>query len=103
MFPETIEPLYCPPCLFFSLFGGNAALGGFGVRPLLFTRIDDGSNPVPLPFPMKSLPSATATADGYWPVGMNPRIFDFAAPEFFSVVFPPRAFSESATTATALL
>src|SRR4030081_1728046 len=65
MFPETIDPLYCPPCLFFSLLGGNAALGGFGVRPLLFTRIDEGSNPVPFPFPMKSLPSATATADAH--------------------------------------
>src|SRR5258708_40328741 len=103
MFPETIDPLYWPPWRFFSLLGGNAAFGGFGVRPLLFTRIDDGSNPVPFPFPMKSLPSATATADGYWPVGMNPRIFDFAAPDIFSVVSPPRACSESATTATALL
>src|SRR5260370_30064772 len=65
VFPETIEPLYCPPCLFSSSFGGNAALGGFGVRPLLFTRIDEGSNPLPFPFPTKSLPSATATADGY--------------------------------------
>src|SRR5258708_27546857 len=77
MFPETIEPLYCPPWRFFSLLGGNAALGGFGVRPLLFTRIEEGSNPVPFPFPMKSLPSAKATAEGYWTVGINPRSFDF--------------------------
>src|SRR5258707_13501853 len=103
MFPEPIDPLYWPRCGFFSLFGGNAALGGFGVNPLLFTRIDEDSNPVPFPFPMKSLPSATATADGYWPVGMNPRIFDFEASAVFSVGFSPLAFSERATTATALL
>src|SRR5260370_35436842 len=103
MFQETIEPLYWPPCRFFSLFGGNAALGEFGVNPLLFTRIDEDSNPVPFPFPMKRLPSATATADGYWPVGINPRIFDFAASDIFSAGFPLRAFSERATTATALL
>src|SRR6266699_3847720 len=88
MFPETIEPLYWPPCRFFSLFGGNAALGEFGVNPLLFTRIDEDSNPVPFPFPMKSLPPATATAEGYWPVGMNPRIFDFGASAVFSAGFP---------------
>src|SRR5207302_4405339 len=103
MFPDTIEPLYCPPCLFFTGFGGKAALGGFGVRPLLLTRIEDGSNPVPLPFPMKSLPSATATAEGYCPEGINPRIFDFAASPFVVGDFPPRAFSESDATATASL
>ena len=65
MFPETIEPLYCPPCRFFSSWGGNFAFGGFGVNPLLLTRMEDGSNPVPFPFPTKSLPSATATAEGY--------------------------------------
>src|SRR5437764_14530581 len=103
MFPDTIEPLYCPPWRFFSLFGGNAAFGEFGVNPVLLTRIEDGSNPVPLPFPMKSLPSATATTDGYCPVGINPKIFDFAASPFFIGDPPPRVFSESATTATALL
>ena len=103
MFPETIDPLYCPPCLFFALFAGNPALGGFGVRPLLFTRIEDGSNPVPLPFPTKSLPSATATAEGYWPVGIKPRTFDFATLTILSAFFLPRTLSESSTTATALL
>src|ERR1700730_8579936 len=103
MFPETIDPLYCPPCRSFAWFGGNAALGGFGVRPLLSTRIDDAANPVPLPFPMNSLPSATATDDGYWPVGMNPRIFDFAVSSAFDAACPPRAFSDSVTTAIALL
>src|SRR5258705_362738 len=103
MFPETIEPLYCPPWRFFSLLGGNAALGGFGVRPLLFTRIEDGSNPVPLPFPMKSLPSAKATAEGYWPVGINPRTFDFARLTILSAFFRPRTLSESSKTAMALL
>src|SRR5712692_11010418 len=103
MFPETIAPLYLPPCLFFYGLGGKATFGGLGVRPLLFTRMDDDSNPVPLPFPTKSLPSATATAEGYWPVGMKPRIFDFETSDIFSAVFPPRVFSERATTATALL
>src|SRR5438094_8006051 len=103
MFPDTMEPLYWPPCRFFSLSGGKAALGGFGVNPLLLTRIEDGSNPVPFPLPMKSLPSATATADGYCPVGINPRIFDFADSAIFSADFPPRALSESATSAPALL
>src|SRR6267143_4939481 len=103
MFPETIEPLYWPPCLFFSLLGGNAALGGFGVNPLLLTRIEDGSNPVPLPFPTNSLPSATATAEGYWPVGMNPRTFDFGTLTILSAFFGLRTLSESSTTATALL
>src|SRR5260370_32949547 len=56
MFPVTIEPLYCPPCLFFSLFGGNAAVGGFAVRHLLFTRMDEGSKPVSFRFPMNGLP-----------------------------------------------
>src|SRR5437879_2452478 len=103
MFPETIEPLYWPPWRFFLLLGGNAAFGGLGVRPLSFTCMEEGSNPVPLPLPMKSLPSATATADGYCPVGINPKIFDFAVSEIFSADFPPRAFPERATTATALL
>src|SRR6266403_2537104 len=103
MFPETIEPLYCPPWRFFSLLGGNAALGGFGVRPLSFTRIEDGSNPVPLPFPMKSLPSAKATAEGYWPVGINPRTFDFGTLSNFAAFILLRVLSESSTTATALL
>src|SRR6266853_5356911 len=103
MFPETMEPLYWPPWRFFSLFGGKAALGGFGVNPLLFALIEDGSNPVPFPLPMKSFPSAAATADGYWPVGMNPRIFDFTAWPVFPAAFVPLAFSESATRATALL
>src|SRR5215470_10914095 len=100
MFPETIEPLYWPPWRFFSLFGGNAAFGGFGVNPVLLTRMEDGSNPVPLPFPMKSLPSATANADGYCPVGMKPRIFDLAASSVFCEDFAPRDLSESETTAT---
>src|SRR5215470_3032907 len=103
MFPETIEPLYWPPWRFFSFFGGNEAFGGFGVNPVLLTRMEDGSNPVPLPFPIKSLPSATATAEGYCPVGINPRTFDLDAPPFFAIDSPPRVFSESATTATALL
>src|SRR5260370_30150950 len=103
MFPETIEPLYWPPCLFFSLLGGNAAFGGFGVNPLLLTRIEDDSNPVPLPFPTNSLLSAKATADGYWPVGMNPRIFDFGTLTILSAFFRPRTLSESSTTATAFL
>src|SRR2546425_8158674 len=96
MFPETIEPLYCPPCRFFFSFGGNAALGGFGVRPLLFTRIEEDSNPVPFPFPIKSLPSATAIAEGYWPVGINPRTFDFAGSAILSAFLPPRAPSRKA-------
>src|SRR5207245_8798458 len=54
-------------------------------------------------FPIKSLPSATAIAEGYWPVGINPRTFDFAASAILSAFLPPRAFSESVTTATALL
>src|SRR5438876_12151579 len=103
MFPDTMEPLYWPPWRFFSLFGGKAALGGFGVNPPLLTRMEDGSNPVPLPLPMESLPSATATADGYCPVGMNPRIFDFVASAVFSVAFALLAFSEIATSAAALL
>ena len=63
IFPETIEPLYWPPWRFFSAFAGKAAFGGFGVKPLLLTRIEDGSNPVPLPFPIKSFPSATVTVE----------------------------------------
>src|SRR5260370_21363154 len=76
MFPETIEPLYCPPWRFFSLLGGNAAFGGVCVRPLSVPRIEEGSNPVPWPFPMKSLPYAQATAAGYWPGGISTRTFD---------------------------
>src|SRR5260370_25649345 len=103
MFPETIEPLYCPPWRFFFSFGGKASLGGFGVRPLLLTRIEDGSNPVPLPFPMKGLPSAQATAEGYWPVGLSPRTFDFGTLIILSAIFMLRVLSQSSTTATALL
>src|SRR5438093_8351643 len=97
MFPDTMEPLYWPPWRFFSLFGGKAALGGLGVNPLLLTRMEDGSNPVPFPLPMKSLPSAIAMADGYCPVGMNPRMFDFAASAGFRVAFARLAFLESST------
>src|SRR5690349_6963457 len=103
MFPETIEPLYWPPWRFFSAFAGKAAFGGFGVKPLLLTCIEEGSNPVPLPFPMKSFPSATASAEGYCPVGMKPRILDLATSSFCDEEFGPRAFSEMDTTATALL
>src|ERR1700687_1457403 len=104
MLPLTRERVYSPPVLFFSGLAGNAVFGGFGARPLLFTRIDEGSNPVPLPLPINNFPSATATADGYCPVGIKPRTFDFAPCGDFDFVVPsPRAFSESATTATALL
>src|SRR6266478_707049 len=98
-----MEPLYWPPWRFFSGLGGKAALGGFGVKPLLLTRIDDGSNPVPFPLPTKSLPSATATADGYCPVGINPMTFDFGTLIIFAAIFLLRVLSESSTTATALL
>src|SRR5260370_8626028 len=78
MFPEKIEPLYCPPWRFFFSFGGKTSLGRFGVRPLLLTRIEDGSIPVPFPFPVKSLPSAQATAERNWPGAINPSTFDLA-------------------------
>src|SRR6202008_3479995 len=103
IFPEKLEPLYCPPWRFFSLLGGNFGFGGFGVNPLLLTLMEDWSNPVPFTFPTQGLPSARGTADGYWPVRMNPRIFDFPSSLIFAAAVPPRAFAESATTATALL
>src|SRR4051794_39362318 len=74
MFPTINDTLYWPPCppprpepL------GKRSFGAFGARPELFTTTDEFSKPVPFPLPTKIALPAIATADGYCPVGINPR------------------------------
>ncbi len=72
--PTTIDPLYCPPCLRPGAAPtGKRSFGALGTRPELSTTSEEFWTPVPLPFPTKIVSPTTAIAEGYWPVGMNPR------------------------------
>src|SRR3954469_6441840 len=75
--PATSGTLYCPPylppCVLRPVPTGKRSFGRFGARPELSTTVEELAKPVPFPLPTKSLPFATATAEGYCPTGMKPR------------------------------
>src|SRR4026208_754184 len=102
IFPTTTAALYCPPCPpDRPVPDGKRSFGPLGTRPELFTTSEEFSTPVPLPLPMQIVPPTTAIADGYCPVGINPRTVLRSAGA--SSHFSPSALAESSTTATELL